>query len=160
MLQEQLASIKVVQDKLLAAHDKSKMISRSADMMEVRGTMQVLQCGILRKVFKTCLDASLAYNVQDHMDEVSKTAHSVKTRLELLQQGNQAALEHKARSTLLHNMELTCAIHLMLRSELAGYCISTAIVRAVRQSVTPSCAHYCYIALLLHSWAGPSYVLA
>ena len=37
-----------------------------------------------------------AVHVQDHMDEVSKTAHDVKARLELLQQGNQAALEHKA----------------------------------------------------------------
>lgn len=38
------------------------------------------------------------------MDDVSKIAHNVKARLELLQQGNQAALEHKASPTLLQNM--------------------------------------------------------
>ena len=52
------------------------------------------------------------------MDEVSKTAHSVKSRLELLQQDNQAALERKASSALLHNKDFTCAVHFMLRSEL------------------------------------------
>lgn len=44
------------------------------------------------------------------MDEVSKIAHSVKTRLEVLQQGNQAALEHKVSSTL-HNMASDCTVH-------------------------------------------------
>ena len=44
------------------------------------------------------------------MDEVSGTAHNVKSRLELLQQGNQAALERKASSTPLHNLQFKCAI--------------------------------------------------
>ncbi|KAL3143905.1 hypothetical protein ABBQ32_003720 [Trebouxia sp. C0010 RCD-2024] len=82
VIRAELVRIKEAQENLLAAHDKSKVIARSADMMEIRETMQ------------------------DHMDDVSKIAHNVKARLELLQQGNQAALEHKksrgASSTELH----------------------------------------------------------
>ena len=46
------------------------------------------------------------------MDDVSKIAHNVKTRLEHLQQGNQAALERKASSSavvLRCEMQTHCA---------------------------------------------------
>lgn len=67
----QLATIKELQEKLLLAHERTKTITRSADMMEIRGTMQ------------------------EHMDEVSTIAHTVKTKLEQLQRENEAALTRK-----------------------------------------------------------------
>ncbi|KAL0049027.1 hypothetical protein WJX82_004642 [Trebouxia sp. C0006] len=67
----QFATIKESQDKLLSAHEKTKTITRSADIMEIRETMQ------------------------DDMNEVSKIAHNIKSRLEHLQRVNEAALDRK-----------------------------------------------------------------
>ncbi|KAA6419602.1 MAG: syntaxin of plants [Trebouxia sp. A1-2] len=63
----QFATIKEAQDKLLAAHDRTKTITRSADIMEIRETMQ------------------------DDMNEVSRIAHSIKSRLEHLQRESRSA---------------------------------------------------------------------
>lgn len=41
MLQVQFATIKEIQQKVLTAHERTKTITRSADMMEIRETMQV-----------------------------------------------------------------------------------------------------------------------
>ena len=46
LLQAELVRIKEAQENLLAAHDKSKVIARSADMMEIRETMQVLSSSL------------------------------------------------------------------------------------------------------------------
>lgn len=43
LFQVQFATIKEIQDKLLLTHERTKTITRSADMMEIRGTMQVYQ---------------------------------------------------------------------------------------------------------------------
>lgn len=42
LLQGQLSQIKKNQEKLLIAHEKSKTITRSAEMKEIRERMQVL----------------------------------------------------------------------------------------------------------------------
>lgn len=101
------------------------------------------------------------------MDEVSKTAHSVKSRLELLHQGNQAALERKASSTLLHTTDIKCAVQFMLRSELealpapvAATALQQLLSEQQKNQLLPCCVNHCCIALLLHKWVGLSYVVA
>lgn len=55
LLQAELVRVKEAQEKLLAAHDKSKVITRSADMMEIRETMQVLSSSLIHNCCKqTC----------------------------------------------------------------------------------------------------------
>ena len=71
------------------------------------------------------------------MDEVSKTAHSVKTRLELLQQGNQAALDRKAGSTPSHHMKLnvlcTCQVTLISAPSAQEPCLEHWLTTAFPQ---------------------------
>ncbi|DBA73303.1 hypothetical protein WJX77_008885 [Trebouxia sp. C0004] len=70
-IKAQLSQIKKNQEKLLIAHERSKTITRSAEMKEIRERMQ------------------------DDIDEVNKIAHSLKARLDYLAKLNEAALKRK-----------------------------------------------------------------
>ncbi|KAL3134903.1 hypothetical protein ABBQ32_007869 [Trebouxia sp. C0010 RCD-2024] len=68
-IKAQLALIKKNQEKLLIAHERSKTITRSAEMKEIRERMQ------------------------EDIDEVNKIAHGLKARLDALARMNEAALK-------------------------------------------------------------------
>ncbi|DBB18656.1 hypothetical protein WJX82_008162 [Trebouxia sp. C0006] len=70
-IKAQLSQIKKNQEKLLIAHERSKTITRSAEMKEIRERMQ------------------------DDIDEVNKIAHDLKARLDYLAKLNEAALKRK-----------------------------------------------------------------
>jgi hypothetical protein len=73
--QNLLANIRRTQLKLSEAHERSKTVTRSAEMKEIRERMQT------------------------DIDEVNKTAHQVKNKLEHLDKLNEQALSRKVNPT-------------------------------------------------------------